>query len=123
MKTIGFVISDVHMGLSHDGLNEVIKAHKKKNPLFARAVKQGSLILFVNKSRTKAKLFEQDGSVIGYVRAPGGRKLKASTIDFIPETFGGSVEYSRAVKVAFSKLFEVEAYKTKFDSVTRVHSG
>lgn len=122
MKTVSFVISDVHMGLSHDGLTEVIKAHKKKNPLFSRAIKTGTLVLFVNKSRTKAKLYEQDGQVIGYVRAAGGRKLKPSAIDAIPETFGGSVEYSRAVKVALSKLLELDSYKTDFRETTRVHA-
>lgn len=122
MKTVSFVISDVHMGLSHDGLTEVIRAHKKKNPLFSRAIKAGTLVLFVNKGRTKAKLYEQDGAVIGYVRAPGGRKLTPATIDLIPATFGGSLEYARAVKTALGKLLELEAYKTDFKESTRVHA-
>lgn len=100
---IRFVITDISMGLGHFGLNEVIREHKKKNKLFAKILNtEGGLVLFVNRPRNACKLFSENGTVIGYLRTPG--KITASSIDRIPATFGGSVEYSSAVKNALSKL-------------------
>ena len=106
---VRFVISDVNMGLGHDGLNEVIATHKKKNPLFAKVMRNpGELVLFVNVARTKAKLYAEGGEVLGYLRMPVRRTINAETIDRIPNMFGGSVEYSRAVKSAFQKFIEAD---------------
>lgn len=117
---VRFVITDTHMGLSHDGLTEVIRQHKKKNPLFARVLEtEGGMVLFVNGAMTKLKLYSPNSEVIGYLKLTGGRRVSAGSIDQIPATFGGSVEYSRAVKSALSNLvkdskaIESPVYKTK----------
>lgn len=90
---VRYVITDIFMGMSHNGLQAVIDAHKKQNALFARVIKSpGSLVLFLNVSRTAAKLFAPNGDVVGYLRMRS--KLTARMIDRIPEAFGGSVEYS-----------------------------
>lgn len=107
--TVGFVVTDIHMGLQHDGLNEVIKTHKRRNALFARAMKdRNKLVLFLNTAKTRAKLFSEDGAVIGYLRLPGNHKLTETTLDLIPATFGGSLEYAQAAKRALKTLFEME---------------
>ena len=105
---VRFVVSDVHMGSQHDGLDEVIRTEKRKNPLFAKIIKQGGLILFLNTPRTRAKLYAEGGAVLGYLRTRDGRKLTAETIDEIPATFGGSVQYAEATKRAFKKFLEIE---------------
>jgi hypothetical protein len=105
---VRFVITDVHMGSQHDGLDEVIRIQKRKNPLFAKVLKEDGLVLFLNTSRTRAKLYREGGEVIGYLRTRDGRKLTESTIDLIPQTFGGSVEYAQATKSAFKKFLEIE---------------
>ncbi len=105
--TVKFVITDVHMGLGHDGLNEVIRAHKKKNPLFSRNL-EGGLVLFINKDRTRAKLYAEQGEVIGYLRLANNQKITEKSVHLIPATFGGSVEFSSATKRAFTSLFTIE---------------
>lgn len=97
------------MGLGHAGLNDIIREQKKKNPLFAKVIKDdGGLVLFINTRRTAAKLYQENGEVIGYLRMPDGSRITERSIDFIPKTFGGSVEYASAVKAAFKKFLEVE---------------
>lgn len=102
---VRFIILDTHMGLGHDGLREVIAMHKKKNPLFARALKtESDLILFINRPLNAAKLFAASGNVIGYLRLPYGRVIDERAVGEIPATFGGSVEYSKAVKAALQSF-------------------
>lgn len=104
---VKFVITDVNMGMEHSGLTEVIAIHKRKNKLFADSIRvNGGLILFINKPRNAAKLYSDSGHVLGYLRMPG--KLTEKNIDTIPATFGGSVEYSNAVKSAFKKFLELD---------------
>lgn len=107
--TVRYVVPDVHMGSQHDGLTEIIKTHKRKNALFAKAINSGGLILFLNTPRTRAKLFRDGGEVIGYLRTKDNRPLTAETIDLIPKEFGGSLEYATAVKSAFKKFLALEA--------------
>lgn len=108
--SIHYVITDVHMGLGHDGLSEVIKQHKKKNPLFAKSIQSESgLILFLNRSRTRAKLFHEHGNVIGYLKLTGERKLTQNSIDLIPLAFGGSAEYSKSARTALKSLLAAES--------------
>lgn len=104
---VKFVIADVNMGAGHNGLNLIIEAHKKKNKLFAQSIKDGGLILFINSKRNRAKLYEKGGAVLGYLKLHG-RRLTEKSIDSIPQTFGGSVSYSTAVKSAFKKFLEEE---------------
>jgi hypothetical protein len=91
------------MGLGHDGLSEIITKTKKKNTLFAKAMEQGGLVLFVNKSKTKLKLYSEDASVIGYLRIRG-RGITEDAVSLIPRAFGGSVQYANAVKHAFATV-------------------
>lgn len=122
--TVRFVVTDVHMGLGHVGLNEVIRAHKKKNPLFAKVMNgDGGLVLFLNTSRTAAKLFMENGEVIGYLRLPGGGRLTEKSIDFVPKTFGGSIEYSSAVKSAFKKFLDIESETKKVADKSNLYAG
>lgn len=117
--TIKFVISECHMGLGHLGLNMVIREHKKKNPLFARSLADGGLILFINKNKTACKLFSEGGSVIGYFRDPDGRQLSAQSVDAIPLTFGGSTTHAKAVTSALTRLFQAEVLRSKNSPITR----
>lgn len=106
---VRFVITDTYMGLSHDGLCEVIRLMKKKNPLFAKTMQiEGGLILFVNKARTKAKLLSESGNVFAYLRIPGDRRLTEESLDELPASFGGSVEYAKAAKTALKNLLQIE---------------
>lgn len=107
--TVRFVIPDIHMGSQHDALDEIIRVQKKKNPLFAKVMRDGGLILFLNTQRTRAKLYRDGGEVIGYLRTRDNRKLTAQSIDQIPQEFGGSVEYASAVKSAFKKFLAIES--------------
>lgn len=118
---VKYVITDVHMGLEHVGLTEVIRAHKKKNPLFAKAISTGGgLILFTNKSRTAAKLFSDGGEVLGYLRLHNST-LNERSIDLIPKTFSGSVEYASAVQSAFKKLFTIDKAKKRVSIETQLY--
>lgn len=109
---IKYVIADVNMGLGHAGLDLLIDAHAQDNKLFAKTMEDGGLILFINTTRTKAKLYEPGGNVIGYINMRG-RKLTLRTVNEIPETFGGSVEYSQAAKGAFEKFFKHEHERSR----------
>lgn len=106
--TVKFVIADVNMGMAHTGLDKLITAHAKANRLFAQSVKDGDLILFINKKKNRCKLFSHNGEVMGYLRLYGGRTLSQATVDLIPATFGGSVAYSGAVKSAFTRFMQAE---------------
>lgn len=106
---VKYVITDVHMGSQHDGLDEIIKLHKRRNQLFAKAIKTpGSLVMFLNTGRTRMKLFREGGEVIGYYRTRSGGKITQNSVDAIPAEFGGSVEYSTAAKSALKKFLEME---------------
>lgn len=121
---VRFVITDTHMGLGHSGLNEVIRAHKRKNSLFSKVMNtDGGMVLFLNTSRTAAKLFRENGEVIGYLRLPSGSRLTERNIDFIPETFGGSVQYASAVKNAFKKFLEIDGDRKTAASRSHLHVG
>lgn len=106
--TIKYVISDVHMGLSHDGLTEVIRSYKKKNKLFAETMASGGLVLFINSAQDKAKLFGEGGEVLAYLKMPGRRAINEEMINMIPGTFGGSVTYSQAARAAFKGFMALE---------------
>jgi hypothetical protein len=110
--TVKYVIADVNMGLGHSGLDLLIDAHAMENKLFARTMEDGGLILFINTARDRAKLYEPGGDVIGYINTRG-RKLTYRSLDLIPQTFGGSVEYSQAAKGAFEKFFKFEFERMK----------
>lgn len=117
---VRFVITDVHMGLSHDGLNEVIRQYKKKNQLFAKTLqKEPGLILFVNKQRTKAKLYAEKGEVLGYLKMPGDRVIDADSIDLIPTTFGGSVAYSEAAKRGLKAMLDIDKASEKVSPISK----
>lgn len=105
---IKFVISDIHMGSQHDGLNEIIRTYKKKNSLFAKSLKAGGLVMFLNTQRTRAKVFSENGEVLAYLRTRDNRKLTKKTLDLIPAEFGGSFEYASAAKSALEKFLEIE---------------
>lgn len=104
-KEIRYVIQDVNMSLSFDGLKEIISHHKKKHTLFKKHMEAGGLILFVNNDRSRCKLFEENGNVIGYYKSPSGMLTEAA-IDEIPEAFGGSLTKSEAVKRALKTLLK-----------------
>lgn len=102
-----YVIAETNMGLGHAGLDLVIEAHAQDNKLFAKSMEEGGLILFLNSARTAAKLYEPGGDVIGYLNLRG-RKITRRTIDLIPESFGGSMDYSNAAKAALDKFLKHE---------------
>lgn len=118
---VKFVITDVHMGLQHNGLSQLIKSFKKKNPILSRAIDvDNCLVLFLNKKRTKAKLFQDNGRVLGYLSLPPGQALNQKTLNLIPEAFGGSIEYSKTVKNALSKFMDIESRVLKAKTLERV---
>lgn len=109
---IAFVFTDVHMGLSHDGLNEIVKSYKKKNPVFARSqATSGGLLLFVNKGKTKFKLFSEGGQILSYMKLRVGQPLDEETIEMVAKTFGGSFTYSSSVRNALKTLGAAHVYK------------
>lgn len=106
---VKFIFQGTHMILGHNGLGELIKEERKKNALFRRVYDQGPcLILFINKARTRAKLFSPSADVIGYLRVPASSRLLRKTLDLIPNTFGGSIEYARSVVKALDAMFIAE---------------
>lgn len=114
---IQYVIENVHMGYGHDGLQEILTAHRKKNPLFSRALTAtGGLILFVNKAKTKVKLMHENGACLAYLRIPAHLGLCEESIRLIPATFGGSLGLSQAVKKALRGYHEVRPKQRKDES-------
>lgn len=110
---VNYVLTDVFMGMGHHGLTELIEKHARKNTQFKRAMEEGGLVLFINKARTRVKLFGFGGAVLGYLKVPAGRKLSLETIDLIPRTFGGSLSYGRAVRNAFAEFVKTQASVTE----------
>lgn len=101
---VKYVIQDVHMGLGHEGLSDFVRSYRKK-----RLISESGLILFINKARTKCKIYQEDGQVLGYLSLKVGT-LTPKSLDLIPATFGGSLEYSRSAKKALEEFFKSEQY-------------
>lgn len=100
---VAYIIMDVHMGMGHDGLSQVVLLHRRKNPLFARYIDtKGGLVLFVNKGRTRFKLMHPDGDVLGYCRVPARLGFSEEAVRLVAKTFGGDVEVAEAVRKAFT---------------------
>lgn len=118
---IRFVIQDTPMAYSHDGLTEIIRMHKRKNPVFKQHMEAGGMILFVNKAMNRCKLFSEDGNVIGYLRITTG-KLTETAINSIAETFGGSLKHSDATKRALKALLKEVKDKPNQRENTKVYA-
>lgn len=97
MSRIVTVISDVHMGLSHQGLTKIAMEHK----IDMDALPPRDLVMFINRRKNAMKIFGHKGMVIGYLRMPGSNKITLEAIKYIPETFNGSgFSYQGALKKA-----------------------
>ena len=101
---IKYIIPDVHMGASHRGLTQMIKNQKKVNSDFKRALKSGGLVLFVNGKRTAAKIYRENGPVVGYLRLHEGTIMNLEDVMPIAEEFGGSISFSAELRRAFLLL-------------------
>lgn len=95
MSQIRKLFLDVHMGLSHDGLNELARKNKVKPETLAT----GDLLMFINRKGDKMKVLGAHGMVIGYLRMPKHRPISIEALQYVPETFGGSaMEYDSALR-------------------------
>lgn len=89
------VVDNVHMGLSHDGLTEVAKRFK----IDPRKLQPGELLLFLNRSKDKIKVFGPN-NVLAYYKTPKGSRLDLNAIQYIPKAFAasGKIDYDTALK-------------------------
>lgn len=78
-------ISNVHMGLSHEGLSSVAE----KFGIKIDKLSESDLILYINRARDKLKVLGAKGIVLGYVKMRKGATLPLGAVQFIPETFSG----------------------------------
>lgn len=81
MKSIIHVFTEVHMGLSHGGLSEIVKRKTGRE-----RIKAGEFAVFVNKGWTACKVLTE-GTIL-YHREPAGR-ITVEDIKRLPTVFGG----------------------------------
>jgi hypothetical protein len=93
------LLSDTHMGLGHHGLSKLARKMIGRDP---SELKEGELLMFVNRKRDKLKILGFKGLVVGYLKMPAGQPLMMDAIQFIPKTFNpaSGIDYNAAVKRA-----------------------
>ena len=102
MLKIKTIIADVHMGLGHEGLGRIY--HKKENARVTD-LKDGEIVVFINRGNDKIKMLGSKGIVLGYIREPNGRKLMKEAIQYLPQTFGGEgFNYDKACELACAPI-------------------
>lgn len=96
MSRIVAAVSNVSMSLGHDGLVSICK-QLKINP---DTMKDGDLVLFVNRARNRLKLLGPQGIVLGYLKMPNEQRLPLEAVQYIPRTFtaNGRVNLGAAVE-------------------------
>lgn len=95
------VIQGVHMGLSHDGLEKLLKSEAKIN---VAELASGELVMCLNRYGDKMKVVGHKGLVIGYLRLPNKERIALGALQYLPETFGGGgFNYQSAAKKALLK--------------------
>lgn len=122
MKIIQLVV-DVNMGLGHPGLIALCKENFK---LDVTKLRDGELLMFLNRDRSKLKILGKQGLVLGYLRMPNGRKIMLEAIQYLPATFGGAgFNYDSALERALNerlistqgaskrRVSALEAYRAK----------
>lgn len=89
------VIGNVHMGQNHVGL----KTQALEVGEDPATLSQGEMLVFLNGKRTKMKILDSSGNVLGYYSHPTGR-IPLEAIHFIPKAFGAKgFDMPRAIKL------------------------
>jgi hypothetical protein len=94
------LIDNVNMGLGHPGLTALARKFKKD----PATLKDGELLMFLNRKRDKLKMMGHQGIVLGYLRMPKGRQIMLEAIQYLPKAFGaqGEINYDRALHTVLS---------------------
>jgi len=111
---IAVVFSNVHMGLSHEGLT-VLAKRKGFDPA---TLPSGQVLVFLNRSHDKLKIMTAGGHILGYLN-DRGRRIALEAIQYIPQAFGNKagIDYNQALKIHL-----MEVLKTKSKKSAAVHS-
>jgi len=97
MITIRKLVQGVHMGLGHDGLRALLK----REGIDLARLREGDLVMLMNKAGDKLKIIEGKGVLIAYLRMPKGIKIMKEAIQYIPTCFGGrGFDYEKACQKA-----------------------
>lgn len=95
------VFHEVHLGLSHGGLGEILKQKTGRETL-----KDGEMAIFMNKKWTGCKILAP-GGVLLYCRQMDGSFLSPDEIRRIPTLFGGKLlTFGGANEAKLLKAFE-----------------
>ena len=94
MIEVRVIISDIHMGAGHKGLNEVIRHQKKLNTDTRKALSENGLAFFVNTARTAGKLYKEGGETLAYIRLKNGEFVSEKQVNKAAEEFGGNLRFS-----------------------------
>ena len=95
------VFHDTHMGMGHKALADIAEKHVN----VVNELKNGSILMFLNKRGDKLKILGSSGLVVGYLKMPGGERITLDALQYIPQTFGanGEIDYPKALKKALLK--------------------
>lgn len=107
---IAGVVANVHMGLAHEGLmRTAVKCGIK-------IVELDGLVVFINRARTKIKVLDSSGTVMGYVKAKSGR-LPMGAIQYLPQVFSehGKIEFDVAIGTYLKKKLEERKASKDFE--------
>ena len=92
------VFFNVHLGYGHDGLSEWAYATEKVR---VDKMDKHDVLVFINRAQDKVKVIGQQGTVLGYYRAPPKCRIVLEAIQFIPAAFGGAgFNFDQAQKLA-----------------------
>jgi hypothetical protein len=85
-----FFVENCHMGLGHDGLMNLLEQFGRSNKSVRAMLRSGSgWILCVNRAKTKVKVINASGFLMGYLKIPKGN-VTPESIEAISTAFGGS---------------------------------
>lgn len=106
MNRVVRVFPEVYMYYGHDGLVAIAK----EAGIDLQQLKPGELVVFINTTRDKIKLYGAN-NVIGYYRNKPGHPIDLRTIPLICKSFGssGRIDYEANLKEAIIKALERKA--------------
>jgi hypothetical protein len=98
------LVENVHMGLGHDGLKDLLKRAK----IDVSKIEDAELVMCLNTKGDKLKVIGCKGMVLGYLKMPNGQKIMKEALQFIPRTFGsGGFDYDAACKSALDEKLNI----------------
>lgn len=108
---------DTPMNGRQDALSAVAK---KQSGIKLTDLKQGDLLMFVNKKLDKIAILstvpEGDShGVLGYYKSPGGRKISERALQFIPQSYGanGRIDMDAATRKAILQQLDIKEEEIK----------